>query len=167
MKPDIKDRDYMYRLIIGQLFYDGHQQLALSLAQAIGCAAQPPPPSDKLFRLVSIAKQFVDDPESKDKQAMQFDVLSAGLDLEFDADLIPTSAEPCNYETIYLTSHKSACRTAAFNNDGMTQFLLFSNEEKETTYIRARIRRVRVSFSDVVAVKCAIDLTPTRKQLEK
>ncbi|EYC22992.1 hypothetical protein Y032_0016g3059 [Ancylostoma ceylanicum] len=118
MKPDIKDRDYMYRLIIGQLFYDGHQQLALSLAQAIGCAAQPPPPSDKLFRLVSIAKQFVDDPESKDKQAMQFDVLSAGLDLEFDADLIPTSAEPCNYETIYLTSHKSACRTAAFNNDG-------------------------------------------------
>ncbi|KAK6058193.1 WD domain, G-beta repeat protein [Cooperia oncophora] len=69
MKPDIKDRDYMYRLIIGQLFYDGHQQLALSLAQAIGCAAQPPPPSDKLFRLVSIAKQFVDDPESKEKQA--------------------------------------------------------------------------------------------------
>ncbi|KAK6049316.1 hypothetical protein COOONC_13179, partial [Cooperia oncophora] len=101
-----------------QLFYDGHQQLALSLAQAIGCAAQPPPPSDKLFRLVSIAKQFVDDPESKEKQAnMQFDVLSAGLDLEFDADVIPTSAEPCNYETIYLTSHKSACRTAAFNND--------------------------------------------------
>lgn len=48
----------------------------------------------------------------------QFDVLSTGLDLEFDADLIPTSAEPCNYETIYLTSHKSACRTAAFNNDG-------------------------------------------------
>ncbi|KAE9413698.1 hypothetical protein Angca_000971, partial [Angiostrongylus cantonensis] len=69
MKPDVKDRDYMYRLIIGQLFYDGHQQLALSLAQAIGCAAQPPPPSDKLFRLVSIAKQFVDDPESKEKQA--------------------------------------------------------------------------------------------------
>ncbi|VDK21857.1 unnamed protein product, partial [Anisakis simplex] len=63
MKPDVKDRDYMYRLIIGQLFYDGHQQLALNLATAIGCSAQPPPPSDKLFRLVSIAKQFVDDPD--------------------------------------------------------------------------------------------------------
>uniref|UniRef100_A0A1I7XU85 CSTF1_dimer domain-containing protein n=1 Tax=Heterorhabditis bacteriophora TaxID=37862 RepID=A0A1I7XU85_HETBA len=120
MKPDIKDRDFMYRLIIGQLFYDGHQQLALSLAQAIGCSSQPPPPSDKLFRLVSIAKQFVDDPESKEKESsLQFEALSSGLDLEFDADIVPSSPEPCMYETIYLTSHKAACRSAAFNSDGM------------------------------------------------
>ncbi|CAI4231021.1 unnamed protein product [Auanema sp. JU1783] len=117
MNPDIKDRDYMYRLIIGQLFYDGHQQLALSLAQTIGCSSQPPPPSDKLFRLVSIAKQFVDDPDSKDKET-SIQALSSGLDLEFDADIVPSSPEPCMYETIYLTSHKAACRAAAFNADG-------------------------------------------------
>uniref|UniRef100_A0A0N5AHB6 Cleavage stimulation factor 50 kDa subunit n=1 Tax=Syphacia muris TaxID=451379 RepID=A0A0N5AHB6_9BILA len=119
MKPDIKDRDYMYRLIIGQLFYDGHQQLALNLATAIGCSAQPPPPSDKLFRLVSLAKQFVDDPDPKEKDnVIQLENLSMGLDLEFDADIEPTSPEPSMYETIYLTAHKAACRASAFNSDG-------------------------------------------------
>uniref|UniRef100_A0A915AYT7 Cleavage stimulation factor 50 kDa subunit n=2 Tax=Ascarididae TaxID=6250 RepID=A0A915AYT7_PARUN len=119
MKADIKDRDYMYRLIIGQLFYDGHQQLALNLATAIGCSAQPPPPSDKLFRLVSVAKQFVDDPDPKEKDSiMLMESLSTGLDLEFDADIEPTSPEPSMYETIYLTSHKSPCRASTFNVDG-------------------------------------------------
>uniref|UniRef100_A0A914UWG7 Cleavage stimulation factor 50 kDa subunit n=1 Tax=Plectus sambesii TaxID=2011161 RepID=A0A914UWG7_9BILA len=119
MKPDIKDRDYMYRLIIGQLFYDGHQQIAVNLSQALGCSMQPPPPSDKLFRLVSIAKQFVDDPDAKDKEpTMAAEALSTGLDLEFDADVAPTTPEPSLYETIYLTSHKAPCRSAAFNVDG-------------------------------------------------
>lgn len=82
MKDDIKDRDFMYRLIIGfvlniilnilsyfrQLFYDGHQQLAVNLSQAIGVLLQPPPPSDKLFRLVGIAKQFVENPESEEAE---------------------------------------------------------------------------------------------------
>lgn len=53
-----------------QLFYDGHQQLALNLSQALGLSSHPPPPSDKLFRLVSIAKQFVEDPESKEKESV-------------------------------------------------------------------------------------------------
>uniref|UniRef100_A0A914RI17 Uncharacterized protein n=1 Tax=Parascaris equorum TaxID=6256 RepID=A0A914RI17_PAREQ len=44
--------------------------LALNLATAIGCSAQPPPPSDKLFRLVSVAKQFVDDPDPKEKDSI-------------------------------------------------------------------------------------------------
>lgn len=57
-------------IIFRQLFYDGHQQLALNLASAIGCSAQPPPPSDKLFRLVSMAKQFVDEPDPKDKDSI-------------------------------------------------------------------------------------------------
>lgn len=48
----------------------------------------------------------------------QFEALSSGLDLEFDADIIPTSPEPSMYETIYLTAHKAPCRAAAFNTDG-------------------------------------------------
>ncbi|PIC44505.1 hypothetical protein B9Z55_004850 [Caenorhabditis nigoni] len=121
MKPDIKDREYMYRLIIGQLFYDGHQQIAVNLANTLGCSAPPPPPSDKLFRLVTIAKQFVEDPDYKAEEntmPMPFETSSAGLDLQYDADVVATSPEPSQYETIYLTVHKAPCRAAAFNSDG-------------------------------------------------
>ncbi|CAA92670.1 Cleavage stimulation factor 50 kDa subunit [Caenorhabditis elegans] len=121
MKPDIKDREYMYRLIIGQLFYDGHQQIAVNLANTLGCSAPAPPPSDKLFRLVTIAKQFVEDPDYKAEEKsspMQFEPVSSGLDLEYDADVQPVSSEPSEYETIYLTVHKAPCRAAAFNSDG-------------------------------------------------
>ncbi|CAJ0581475.1 unnamed protein product, partial [Mesorhabditis spiculigera] len=117
MRPDIKDRDYLYRLIISQLFYDGYQQLALTLSENIGCSANPPAPCDKLFRLISIAKEF-DEAERDKENGIQFDSVSAGLDLEFDADIVPEAPEPCMYETIYLTSHKAAVRSAAFNNDG-------------------------------------------------
>jgi len=44
--------------------------------------------------------------------------MSSALDLEFDADIAPCTPEPSQYETIYLTSHKAACRAAAFSNDG-------------------------------------------------
>lgn len=46
------------------------------------------------------------------------DNVSSGIDLEFDADVLPCSPEPCQYETIFLTAHKAPCRAAAFNNDG-------------------------------------------------
>src|SRR5438105_2214939 len=110
-------------LQLRQLFYDGHQQLALNLSQTLGLSQQPPPPSDKLFRLVSVAKQFVDDPEVKEKTLMQVnlngwvfiythlpfqrDYEGTGLDLEYDADIVPSSPEPVMYETIYITSHKA------------------------------------------------------------
>lgn len=120
MKPDIKDREYMYKLIIGQLYYDGHQQIALNLANTLGCSAPVPPPTDKLYRLVTLAKQFVEDPDYKAEEAapMQFETVSTGLDLEYDADVQPVSPEPSQYETIYLTVHKQPCRASAFNSDG-------------------------------------------------
>lgn len=49
---------------------------------------------------------------------MQFESVSSGLDLEYDADVQPVSSEPSEYETIYLTVHKAPCRAAAFNSDG-------------------------------------------------
>lgn len=61
----------MKDLSFRQMFYDGHQQMALNLAQTLGLAMAPPPPSDKLFRLVSIAKQFIDDPEREKESALQ------------------------------------------------------------------------------------------------
>ncbi|GFS79789.1 cleavage stimulation factor subunit 1 [Nephila pilipes] len=48
-----KEREHLYRLIISQLFYDGHQTLAVSLSNLT--KTQPPcPPSDRLFKLVSL-----------------------------------------------------------------------------------------------------------------
>lgn len=111
----------MYNLIIGQLFYDGHQQLALNLAQSLGLSLRPPPPSDKLFRLVTVARQYVEDSEAakeKEALALQYGFESSGLDLEFDADVVPNSPEPSLYETVYLTTHKGPCRASAFSNDG-------------------------------------------------
>ncbi|KAK0415304.1 hypothetical protein QR680_011881 [Steinernema hermaphroditum] len=116
-KGDIKDREYMYRLITGQLFYDGHQQIAFSLAQLLGITTQVPPPSDKLFRLVNLAKQFSDDRESMDDSVQPLEP-SVGLDMEYDSEILPTTPEPSQYETIYITSHKAPCRAAVFSPDG-------------------------------------------------
>ncbi len=102
-----------------QLFYDGYQQVAVNLAQSLGISNNPPPPSDKLFRLVSIGKQLTDETESKEKSiGIASDTPSSGLDLEYDADIAPSTPEPALYETIYLTAHKQACRAACFSTDG-------------------------------------------------
>lgn len=49
--------------------------------------------------------------------------------MEYDADGTPVTPEPCTYETIYLTSHKGACRAAAFSNDG----LLFATGSEDSS----------------------------------
>ncbi|CAD5212263.1 unnamed protein product [Bursaphelenchus okinawaensis] len=95
--------------------------MAMSLAQAVGVSNQLPPPSDKLYRVVSVAKQFVDntgDADGEGRSKANFEYETMGLDLEYDADIVPTAPEPSNYETIYVTAHKGACRAAAFSNDG-------------------------------------------------
>jgi hypothetical protein len=39
-------------------------------------------------------------------------------DLEFESDVDPSAPEPAQYETAYVTSHKSPCRAGAFSIDG-------------------------------------------------
>ncbi|CAJ0956783.1 unnamed protein product, partial [Mesorhabditis belari] len=128
MRPDIEDRDYMYRLMISQLFYDGQQQIALSLASSIGCSANPPAPCDKLFRLISMAKQFDKAEQQEEENGLQFDANSAGLALKFDADIVPESPETCMYET---TAHKASCRSAAFNSDDTTMPVATRTQKRE------------------------------------
>jgi len=38
--------------------------------------------------------------------------------LEFETAVICTAPEPSLYETVYVTSHKGACRAGAFSPDG-------------------------------------------------
>uniref|UniRef100_A0AC34GEY3 Cleavage stimulation factor 50 kDa subunit n=2 Tax=Panagrolaimus sp. ES5 TaxID=591445 RepID=A0AC34GEY3_9BILA len=118
-RSEIKDREYLYKLVIGQLFYDGYRQVAANLAEEIGMVQEHAAPSDKLFRLFSIAKQFSDEPEKENGESLfKYNAESMGLDLEYDADVASTAPEPASYETVFLSNHKAPCRSATFNIDG-------------------------------------------------
>ncbi|XP_066260429.1 cleavage stimulation factor subunit 1 [Euwallacea similis] len=114
----IKSREFMYRLIISQLFYDGHQQLGQNLAQAV--LAEPAcSPSDRLFKIVLAGLEH--EPERKDRPkniAIGNNQIGPGLDLEFETDSSTIAPEPALYETAYVTSHKGNCRAGCFSNDG-------------------------------------------------
>lgn len=107
----------MYRMVISQLFYDGYQKDAMQLASTLGIALTPPPPSDKLYRLVT-NKQTTEDLIKDQATSGISEVPTACLDMEYDADISPNTPEPSLYETIYLTAHKGPCRAVAFNDQG-------------------------------------------------
>ncbi|KAL0277084.1 UNVERIFIED_CONTAM: hypothetical protein PYX00_004488 [Menopon gallinae] len=116
----IKRRELLYRLMISQLFYDGHQSIAVSLTSAI--QPDPPcPPSDRLFNLVSEGLKYEKEmqPKKDSSNGLYLDtLLGPGLDLEFDTDIQTNAPEPASYVTAYVTSHKAPCRACAFSNDG-------------------------------------------------
>lgn len=108
----LKQRDYLYRLMISQLFYDGHHNLAVELSTII--RADPPcPPSDKLLHLTvdGFTKEMQCNPN-------QYNDVISGIDLEYETEGTSLAPEPASYETAYVTSHKQACRSGAFSYDG-------------------------------------------------
>ncbi|XP_060875717.1 cleavage stimulation factor subunit 1-like [Metopolophium dirhodum] len=123
-KPEmcIKNSDHLYRLIISQLFYDGHTSIASSLAVKVN--ADPPcSPSDRLRSVVIKGLQHETDRQKESEQAINSNpiqqmLIGPGIDLEFDTDVICTAPEPSLYETVYVTSHKGACNAGAFSPDG-------------------------------------------------
>lgn len=52
----IRDRDQLYSLVISQLFYDGHQDLAVQLVAAVKLSSACPP-SDRLQHVVRLGMQ--------------------------------------------------------------------------------------------------------------
>ncbi|XP_034951006.1 cleavage stimulation factor subunit 1 [Chelonus insularis] len=121
-KNVIKNRELLYRLIISQLFYDGHQTLAVQLSNLI--QAEPPcPPSDRLLHLMLIGMAHEPDRSKKENNHQSsfsnFDsTLGPGLDLEYETETQTQAPEPAQYETAYVTSHKGNCRAGAFSPDG-------------------------------------------------
>ncbi|CAL1274380.1 unnamed protein product [Larinioides sclopetarius] len=112
-----KERDQLYRLIISQLFYDGHQTLAVSLSNLIKC--QPPcPPSDRLFNLVALGIRTELDNKEHDAMRADTTTVGIGIDLEYETEAPSLAPEPALYETCYVTSHKAQCRAGAFSADG-------------------------------------------------
>uniref|UniRef100_A0AC35TGF8 Cleavage stimulation factor 50 kDa subunit n=1 Tax=Rhabditophanes sp. KR3021 TaxID=114890 RepID=A0AC35TGF8_9BILA len=126
MKGDIKDREYLYRLIVEQLFYDGHQAFAGNLVSIAGLSGKMPPPSNKLFKLIQQVQQMELDTDAIDDQNFDEDTADndefyetyGGLDPENDADVGPCSPELSQYETIFLTTHKGPSRAAVYADDG-------------------------------------------------
>ncbi|KAK2165794.1 hypothetical protein LSH36_45g07027 [Paralvinella palmiformis] len=112
-----------------QLFYDGHQQLAVQLSNLV--KAHPAcPPSEKLIRIVSLGLKaerviifkvfflLVDNEESQEKKLENGVVPGPGIDLEFETDVQSISPEAAQYETCYVTAHKGSCRIANFHKNG-------------------------------------------------
>ncbi|CAG0883135.1 unnamed protein product [Darwinula stevensoni] len=137
----VKLRDQVYKLMISQLFYDGHQALAVQLSNMVQ-VSQPCPPSDRLLNLVSIGLEkekgsfgvlllhfryallgkslnnFLCVADSKTVNRLDSTILGPGLDLEFETEVPVSAPEPALYETAYVTAHKGNCRAGAFSPDG-------------------------------------------------
>lgn len=105
-----------------QLFYDGHQTLAVQLSNLT--QAEPPcPPSDRLLHLMLIGMANEPDRSKKENNHVPSftaveNTLGPGLDLEFETEAQTQAPEPAQYETAYVTSHKGNCRAGAFSADG-------------------------------------------------
>ncbi|XP_035791565.1 cleavage stimulation factor subunit 1-like [Anopheles albimanus] len=111
-KDLLKCREQLYRMMISQLFYDGHHGVAVELTKVV--RADPPcPPSDRLMNIFKQATQI-----DQSKESNLFDDLPCGLDLEFETEGSTLAPEPASYETAYVTSHKQACRAGCFSADG-------------------------------------------------
>jgi len=113
----LKDRETLYRLIISQLFYDGHQTLAVNLSNLVQ-AFPPCPPSDRLMHIVQLGLKTEEDQSSKMSIRVDLVAPGSGIDLEYESDVHTNAPEPALYETCYVTSHKAPCRAGTFSYDG-------------------------------------------------
>ncbi|XP_035697742.1 cleavage stimulation factor subunit 1-like isoform X7 [Branchiostoma floridae] len=112
----IKDREQLYKLVIGQLYYDGYESVAASLAKVVRLQGALTP-SDRLLRLTKLA--LVTEEGTKQNSLTKERVApGGGIDLEFESDVVTISPEAALYETCYVTSHKAQCRASAFTCDG-------------------------------------------------
>ncbi|UYV79277.1 CSTF1 [Cordylochernes scorpioides] len=108
--PTVKDRETVYRLVISQLFYDGHQTLAVSLSNLV--KTHPPcPPSDRLLHIVTLGLR-AEQADKDDYQCLKPDNLNpnVGIELDYETEARTMTPEPGLYETCYVTSHKAPCR---------------------------------------------------------
>jgi len=104
-------------MIISQLFYDGYQQVAVTLSNMVH--TDPPcPPSDRLMQVATLGLEREQDGSHRTLSRTE-QLLGPGLDLEYETEPVGGgSPEPATYETAYVTSHKGNCRSGAFSIDG-------------------------------------------------
>ncbi|CAF4398903.1 unnamed protein product [Rotaria socialis] len=69
IRSETRLRETAYRLIISQLFYDGHQQLAVSLSNLLQ-TSPPCPPSDRLTHIVRLGLKAEEELEQTRKASI-------------------------------------------------------------------------------------------------
>ena len=72
-------------------------------------------PSNRLLTLVLTGMKHLELEEKKKEQKPDY---VAGIDLDFQSESVSGAPQPADYQTVYVTSHKEACRTGTFNKDG-------------------------------------------------
>ncbi|XP_041377210.1 cleavage stimulation factor subunit 1-like isoform X2 [Gigantopelta aegis] len=117
---DVKQRDVLYRLIVSQLIYDGHTDLAVTCQKVLRPLHPAPacPPSDRLLHIVKMGIKCEED--SLESRQLNAEVVTpgSGIDLEYETEVQTISAEAALYETCYVTAHKGPCRAASFHPSG-------------------------------------------------
>ena len=121
----MKERERLYKLIIGQLRKDKFEtvayELTVALKNATGGFMIQSAPTNRLSQLVQYGLKYEElneETETHSKKLEKATNLGPGLDLEYDTDDMNSSPTVIQYETAYVTSHKAPCRVACFTADG-------------------------------------------------
>ncbi|PAA58369.1 hypothetical protein BOX15_Mlig008640g4, partial [Macrostomum lignano] len=113
-----KEREHLNRLIISQLYYDGHQSIAVKLNSLVNDKSVPCGPSSRLLNLVRTGLSLEEEEKEKAMHDANAVEPGTGIDLEIESETVAKSPEAALYETCYVTSHKAPCRSAAFSPSG-------------------------------------------------
>ncbi|KII71265.1 Cleavage stimulation factor subunit 1 [Thelohanellus kitauei] len=131
MTSDIlNEREHLYRLIIGQLLYDGLNAEAYFLGNTVGIEMSLVPPSPRL--LYAMRHQKIDYEAKKKqysrahKESLDYgygagNAVARTVCLDFDAIVDEITTPPISgYNSQYNTSHKGPVTCAEFSSDGET-----------------------------------------------
>lgn len=102
-------REHMYRLIISQLFQDGHGPLGISVATALNLMDPPCPPSDQLYSIIT---------QNTPRKSQGASAVEKSIDLNDDSSVEITSPPLTVYEFAVSTGHRGPINAAAFNSTG-------------------------------------------------
>ncbi|OQV12538.1 Cleavage stimulation factor subunit 1 [Hypsibius exemplaris] len=146
-------RERMYRLVISQLFQDGHGALGVSLATALQLHEPPCPPSDELYSIV--AKHIPRKAKLEDESGG----LEDGIDLNRDSTVEITSPPLTIYEFAVSTGHRGPIHAAAFNSNG-TMLASGSQDGYIKVYDVEKILQVGLDFQrppqDLIEQRCTV-----------
>ena len=114
----VREREFLYRLIISQLRYDGYESAALVLAKSFSSYPLTAP-SSRLSHRVKLGVQMEGEVSRSDDTSALPHVRGKGImDLEFEADEDITSPPAHKDEMRFVASYKEPVLCARFSEDG-------------------------------------------------
>ncbi|CAL4061686.1 unnamed protein product, partial [Meganyctiphanes norvegica] len=108
----VQQRELLYKLIISQLFYDGHQAIGTTLAEAVELESTAISPSDRLMNVFSQGIQHEHDGEMAPNSVLSFST-PMGISVDYDFVGHSYSAIVRTVFHVYMTKNKQKCRSSA------------------------------------------------------